>query len=211
MTVSPTAAIKNMLREERNNMQTICPKCKKIDPQNREMCPDCGAPIKPIPVPPGGKIRFGGYDWYVLDKQDDKTLIITEKVVEKRSYHHEVCAITWETCDIRKYLNGEFLDSFSEADQARIVEVANENPNNPWYSISGGNATLDKIFLLSIEEVARYLGDGSSVKYLKNSENQTQWIDDKNNSSRTAKTESKPQQKHGLNIYPKPYCPTVAF
>ena len=47
-----------------------CPNCKKEDPHGREMCPDCGAPIKPIPVPPGGKIRFGKYDWYVLDKQE---------------------------------------------------------------------------------------------------------------------------------------------
>jgi hypothetical protein len=65
----------------------ICPNCKKEDPQGREMCPACGAPIKPIPVPAGGKIRFGGYDWFMLDKQDGKILIITEKVIEKRPYH----------------------------------------------------------------------------------------------------------------------------
>lgn len=84
----------------------ICPKCKKSDPQNREMCPDCGAPVKPIPEPPGGKIRFGGYDWYVLEKQDGKTLIITEKVIAKRSYHDRECGITWETCGLRDYLYG---------------------------------------------------------------------------------------------------------
>ena len=67
----------------------MCPKCKKEDPQNREMCPDCGYPVKPIPVPPGGKIKFGKYDWYVLDKQNDKMLIITEKVIEKRAYHNK--------------------------------------------------------------------------------------------------------------------------
>lgn len=46
----------------------ICPKCKKDDHRNMEMCPACGAPIKPIPIPPNGKIRFGEYVWYVLEK-----------------------------------------------------------------------------------------------------------------------------------------------
>lgn len=50
------------------------------------MCPACGAPVKQVPVQPGGKIQFGGYDWFVPDKQDDKTLIITEKIIEKRAY-----------------------------------------------------------------------------------------------------------------------------
>ena len=142
----------------------VCPRCKKNDPQNREMCPDCGAPVIPIPVPPGGKIRFGKYDWYVLDKQDDKILIITEKVIEKRPYHSEECEITWETCDMRKYLNGEFYYSFGEADRARIVEVTNENPDNPWYGTSGGNPTADKIFLLSIDELLKYFGDSGRLK-----------------------------------------------
>ena len=51
------------------------------------------------------KIQFGGYNWFVLDKKDGKTLIINEKVIEKRPYHHEESEITWETCDMREYLN----------------------------------------------------------------------------------------------------------
>ncbi len=142
----------------------ICPLCKKDDPQNREMCPVCGAPIKSIPVPPGGKIHFGKYDWYVLDKQEGKTLIITEMVIENRPYHRKEISVTWETCDMRKYLNGEFYDSFSEADCARIIEVINENPDNTWYGTRGGNPTLDKVFILSIEEVVKYFGDSGQLE-----------------------------------------------
>lgn len=141
-----------------------CPRCNKDDPQDREMCPFCGAPIKPIPVPPGGKTRFGKYDWFVLDKQADKMLIITEKVIEERPYHHEESEITWESCDIRKYLNGEFYNSFNEADRERIIEVTNENADNPWYGTGGGNPTKDKICLLSIDEVLRYFGDSGQIK-----------------------------------------------
>jgi len=73
------------------------------------MCIACGFPVMPIPVPPGGKIHFGAYDWYVLDKQDGNALLITEKVIEKRPYHHAECEITWETCDMRAYLNSDFM------------------------------------------------------------------------------------------------------
>jgi len=128
-----------------------------------EMCPNCGAPIKPLPVPPGGRIKFGPYDWFVLDKRDDRMLVITEKVIERRPYHSQDCEITWETCDMRNYLNGRFYDSFDGTDRARIMEVTNENPDNPWYGTDGGNPTLDKVFLLNIEEVVRYFGDSGQI------------------------------------------------
>lgn len=141
-----------------------CLNCNKEDPAGREMCPYCGAPIKPIPIPNGGKIKFGKYDWFMLEKREDKMLIITEKVIEKRSYHNQECEITWETCDMRKYLNGEFYNSLNEADCARIIETVNENPDNPWYGTSGGNSTTDRIFLLSIDEVLKYFGDSGQIK-----------------------------------------------
>jgi len=141
-----------------------CPKCNKNHSREFEMCIACGAPLKPIPVPPGGIIRFGPYDWYVLDKQNDRMLIITEKIIENRHYHSRECEITWEACDLRKYLNGEFYESFSATDRVRIIEVTNENPDNPWYGTPGGNSTVDKIFLLSIDEVVKYFGDSGQLK-----------------------------------------------
>jgi len=174
-----------------------CPSCKKEDPQGREMCPYCGAPIKPIPVPPGGIIRFGMYDWYVLDKQDGKWLIITEEVIEKRPYHHEECEITWEICDMRQYLNGEFYNLLSETDRMRIVEVVNENPDNPWYGTSGGNPTTDKVFLLSIDEVLSYFGDSGQIRtrYMYPNcqwcaDEFLPWIDDQYNINRRAVDDS---------------------
>ena len=138
-----------------------CPYCNTEVPANREICPnnDCYRPLKPIPIPPNGKVQFGGYDWYVLEKQDGKMLLLTEKIIGRRAYHNRVENITWETCDMRKYLNGEFYNSFNETDRKRIVEVMNDNPANPWYGTSGGNPTTDKIFLLSIADVMKYFGD----------------------------------------------------
>jgi hypothetical protein len=159
------------------------------------MCPDCGAPILPIPVPPGGKIYFGGYDWYVLERQSGRTLVITEKIISSRPYHHAEGKIAWETCDLRGYLNGEFYSSFDSADRKRIVEVSNENPDNPWYGTRGGNPTRDKIFLLGIAEIIKYFGDSGQIKtrYMYPSpygdwckDEFLPWIDDRFNINRRA-------------------------
>lgn len=170
----------------------ICPRCKKDDPQNREMCPDCGAPVKPIPVPEGGKIKFGAYDWFILNMRDEKMLVITEKVIEKRSYHSTECDVTWETCDMRKYLNDEFYDSFNETDRERIIEIINETPDNPWYGASGGNPTADRIFLLSIDEVIKYFGDSGKLETKQfGPKGEAWWFDDQYNADRSAKFGSK--------------------
>jgi hypothetical protein len=107
----------------------------------------------------GDIIPFGEYNWRVLDVQGDKALIITEDVLEHQAYHAQGGEVTWETCDLRKYLNGEFLSKF---DDSRIALTTNQNPNNPWFNnTNGGNITQDKIFLLCLEEVCRYFGDST--------------------------------------------------
>jgi hypothetical protein len=86
----------------------------------------------------GDIIPFGEYDWRVLDVQGDRVLIITKDVVEERVYHSESTLVIWEECDLRKYLNGEFLDRFSD-DCKRLIN--------------------SDVFLLSIEEAEKYFKD----------------------------------------------------
>ena len=112
----------------------------------------------------GDIISFGGYDWIVLDVRDGRTLVISERLLEHRAYY-DGFDITWEESDLRKYLNGEFYNSFSAADRAMIAQVTNVNPDNPWYGTPGGANTQDRIFLLSIDEVLRYFVDS---RYLGN-------------------------------------------
>lgn len=107
----------------------------------------------------GDKLSFGKYDWQVLDVQKNAALIITERIIEQRSYHETYQDITWADCSLRKYLNSEFYDQFSAAEKSKILPVQNKNPVNQWYGTSGGADTKDFIFLLSIEEaVCRYFG-----------------------------------------------------
>lgn len=137
----------------------------------------------------GDKLSFGNYTWIVLDVQADRALIITEYIIEQRSYNDAYVDTTWADCALRKYLNGDFYDAFDENDQLRICSTVNLNPNNQWYGTNGGVDTEDKIFLLSIEElVCKYFGD-SSDKLYNPGKNQRYWFERKdcNNGKRIAR------------------------
>lgn len=122
------------------------------------------------------RVTLGGVEWLVLTREDDKMLVISLNVLEKRPYHAVGGAITWEDCDLRAYLNGEFYDTFfSDEEKARIVEVTNENPSNPTYGITGGNATVDKVFLLSLQEAGKYMGSGTDVLRAVDSDGNAVW------------------------------------
>lgn len=135
-------------------------------------------------------LSFGGYNWRVLDIQDNVALLITEDIIEQRAYHDAYKDITWADCSLRKYLNGEFYDKFSEADKSRIMPVINKNLDNQWYGSKGGVDTKDSIFLLSIEEVCKYFGDSRSKLYNRG-KNQRYWFErkDENNNKRIARFE----------------------
>ena len=137
----------------------------------------------------GDKITFGKHEWRVLDIQDNRALIITEEVIGKRLYHDTpVDGITWAECDMRKYLNGEFYDRFTDEEKARIVTVINENPDNPWFGTKGGEDTEDNVFNLTIFDVTcKYFGDSSNLLYNRG-KNQTYWFQrkDPNNYRRIA-------------------------
>lgn len=137
-------------------------------------------------------LAFGGYNWRVLDIQNNTALVITEEIIEQRPYHDAYKDITWAHCALRKYLNGEFYDKFTEADKLRIIPVINKNPDNEWYAAKGGEDTRDSIFLLSIKEVCKYFGDSRS-KLQNRGKNQRYWFErkDENNSKRIAKLQGK--------------------
>jgi len=132
----------------------------------------------------GDIIQFGAHDWRVLEIQDGKALLLSDRIIEYRAYNDSRTDVTWETCTLRQYLNGEFYNSFSAEEKARIAETRLTNDDNPWYGTSGGNATTDKIFLLSLEEVMKYFGDSEQLR--NRSSNDAYYINDQYNSERRA-------------------------
>lgn len=136
----------------------------------------------------GELVSFGDYDWRILDIQKDAALLITDCIIEQRAYHDVYKDITWADCALRKYLNDEFYNKFSNEEKSRIITVLNKNLDNHWYGSDGGVETKDNIFLLSLEEVCRYFGD--SLSKLENpKKNQRYWFErkDEYNSKRIAK------------------------
>jgi hypothetical protein len=136
----------------------------------------------------GDKLIFGEYEWRILDIKDDKVLILTEEIIELRDYHNKSIDITWKDCELRRYLNGEFYDNFSNNDREKIIETINTNPDNLWYKADGGEDTIDKIFILSMDDVVRtYFGDSSRLLDYP-SKNQRYWFQrkDENNIKRRA-------------------------
>ena len=142
----------------------------------------------------GDIIPFGGYDWRVLDIQDGKALIISDRVLEHREYHTDYTEITWADSSLRQYLNGEFYNSFSASDRGRIAQVTNINPDNPWdFTEYGGNNktprgvnTQDRIFLLSLDEVVRYFGDSGQLRNQNHANNESWGFNDEYSGVRVA-------------------------
>jgi hypothetical protein len=122
----------------------------------------------------GDTISFHGIDWRVLETDGDKALLLSTNILGLMPYHNQETGVTWEKSSIREYLNGRFLDTFSEEDRARILETKVVNADNAEYGTDGGNDTMDKVFLLSIDEVNWYFtSDDARIAY--NQDGQARW------------------------------------
>lgn len=121
----------------------------------------------------GSIVTFGHYEqdnnpdngpepieWIVLDVQDGKALLISKYGLDVKPYNEKLADVTWETCTLRTWLNGDFLlSAFSTEERPAILTTAVDNSSSQGYSgwsTSGGNNTQDQIFLLSYAEANKY-------------------------------------------------------
>ena len=131
-------------------------------------------PISVNPVKKGDFIKFGSYphstygntapiEWLVLDVADKEALLISRFGLDCIQYHHEKVNMTWENCDLRKWLNQDFLKAaFSDAEIERIKVSELRNEDNPKYKTCGGNSTKDQLFCLSLAEVELYFANNGA-------------------------------------------------
>ncbi len=125
--------------------------------------------------------------WQILeiDSVNRKMLLLSMYVIDVKPYHAEYDGstdITWEKCTIRSWLNGydesynklgnnytgnNFINTaFTATERTKIVSSivpAHANPNY-CHKTSPGNATTDKIFLLSITEANNYFSSEDERK-----------------------------------------------
>jgi len=107
----------------------------------------------------GDRIEFGGYTWVVLYINTIFALVLSENILARMDYHHTLTSITWEESQIRHWLNTEFYCRFPEAERKAILPAFTMNHNNPHFDTEGGNTTVDKVFLLSYEDIEKFFKD----------------------------------------------------
>ena len=126
----------------------------------------------------GDYVTFGSYEqdndttngkedieWLVLAKEDGKALLFSRYGLYCKEYNEYNTSVTWETCTLRSWLNGTFLDNaFSSDEQRQIADSTVTADKNPSYSTNPGNNTTDKIFLLSIPEAEKYFSSNDDRK-----------------------------------------------
>ncbi len=102
-------------------------------------------------------------EWLVLDENDGKKLLISKYALDCQKYKTVYSDVTWETCELRKWLNNDFISSAFSADEMTIIPTVTVSAEkNPTYSTKPGNATRDQVFLLSLTEADKYFTSNST-------------------------------------------------
>ena len=100
----------------------------------------------------------------MLEVKDGKALVISKYSIDCKPYNTTKDDVTWETCSLRTWLNDDFINSaFSNEERLTISTVTVSAESNPEYDTEPGNATQDKMFLLSISEVNKYSFGGAKA------------------------------------------------
>ena len=107
--------------------------------------------------PQDGNRSISPIEWLVLDVKENEALIVSRYGLDCKQYSHDFHGTRWEDCDLRKWLNNDFIKSAFSKDEAKKIKVSGlENKYNRQYNTSGGKDTKDRIFCLSITEAEQY-------------------------------------------------------
>ena len=168
----------------------FCVKCGASLPDDANFCFKCGCDLRNLSQSPrtchsfdhvpsvSEYITFGRYpqnngnikepiEWLVLEVNGNELFLISRYGLERQIYHHDEWfkEPTWEKCDLRRWLNNEFLNTaFSESEQKRIIISDLPNNDNSVFGTKGGERTRDKIFCLSLEEAKKWGSDNGNLK-----------------------------------------------
>ena len=103
--------------------------------------------------------------WQVLCVENNKALIISKFGLDCKRFNNEKLAVTWETCDLRKWLNNYFYNNaFSMAEKQDIILSNVTADENIKYNNNQGNNTQDYVFVFSILEANKYFNSDVTRK-----------------------------------------------
>lgn len=97
--------------------------------------------------------------WVVVKTDGDRAMLLSLYCLDTQPYHDVIDGTTtWEDSTLRKWLDEDFLNAaFDETERQFLLETELVNPDNPVYNTEGGENTLDRVFLLSLDESYTYL------------------------------------------------------
>lgn len=115
---------------------------------------------------PGEVVTFGEYpagtpmEWYVLDVQEGRCLLLSRYLLSEGRKHYGVSPVNgWPDSPLRKWLNESFYnEAFSDSDKAQIVKTQLTNMARQTSAKDVAfKDTSDMVFLLSLDEFEHYL------------------------------------------------------
>ena len=96
-------------------------------------------------------------EWLVLKNTGKRALVISKFGLDSMAFNDRRADFTWETCSLRKWLNGEFFQAaFSAKEQSMIPRVTVPAVNNDIGHAQAGNNTTDRVFVLNVPEAESY-------------------------------------------------------
>ncbi|MBD5384000.1 MAG: TIR domain-containing protein [Ruminococcaceae bacterium] len=98
-------------------------------------------------------------EWLVIGRDGTRVLVISKYLVDFMPFG----AMTWADSDVRKWLNDTFYTSaFTGNERIKICDTTLSNPDSK--EAFGGGDTVDKVFVLSEDEVKKYIPDSEKRK-----------------------------------------------
>lgn len=124
-------------------------------------------------------------EWYVLDEQDGKTLLISKQVLDAMPYSdvdagyawsevspRPTTDVEWADSSLRTWLNGEFFDAaFSSDEKSAIASTSlSDTKNNATHTaataadagVHQAKSTDDDVFVLSVAEAKAYFANNAA-------------------------------------------------
>ena len=92
--------------------------------------------------------------WRVVKIRGTQATLLADRMPDSHPFHSREEDTDWGRCSLRQWLNSEFVGrAFSAEEREAIVETINDNDPNSYYGTSCGQSTLDKVFILSANEI----------------------------------------------------------
>ncbi len=119
----------------------------------------------------GATVKLGRYpttsdglekpiEWRLIRHNKDGWLAMAVQGLDCKPYHHVRADVSWENCDLRTWLNGEFCKAaFGPDELAHIVNSNVKTVNAKRQVASTPKEVVDKLFLLSSGEAMSYFPD----------------------------------------------------